>query len=104
MAKGRKTGGRRKGTPNKATAVRQAEISASGTTPLDFMLEVMRDDQNDLATRLDAAVKAAPYVHPKLAAIDHSHQGPDSGSRAVYLISDRPMTTEEWTRACVRPD
>jgi hypothetical protein len=73
MAKGRKTGGRRKGTPNKATAARQAEFAASGLTPLDFMLRVMRDEQADTATRLDAAVKAAPYVHPKLAAIDHSH-------------------------------
>ena len=72
MAKGLKTGGRQKGTPNKATAARQAEIAASGLTPLDFMLEVMRDEENDLAIRLDAAVKAAPYIHPKLAAIDRN--------------------------------
>ena len=102
MAKGFKTGGRKQGTPNKATAARQAEIAGSGLTPLDFMLEVMRDEQADTATRLDAAVKAAPYIHPKLAAIDHAHHGPNDGSRAVYLISDRPMTTEEWARACVR--
>jgi hypothetical protein len=100
MAKGRKTGGRRKGTPNKATAARQAEFAASGLTPLDFMLRVMRDEQADTATRLDAAVKAAPYVHPKLAAIDHSHSC--AGSQGVYLISDHPITEEEWVRACVR--
>ena len=73
MAKGRKTGGRKKGIPNKTTAARQAEITASGLTPLDFMLEVMRDEENDLATRLDAAVKAAPYVHPRLASSDREH-------------------------------
>src|SRR5436190_14268321 len=39
-----KTGGRKEGTPNKATATREAEIRASGVTPLDFMLGVMRDD------------------------------------------------------------
>ena len=33
---------RRKGTPNKATAVCVKEIAGSGLTPLDFMLEVMR--------------------------------------------------------------
>ena len=101
MAKGRKTGGRKKGTPNKATAVRQAEIAASGPTPLDFMLEVMRNEENDLATRLVAAVRAAPYVHPKLASVDHTHSR-DGSPRAVYLISDKPMTEEAWREAFVK--
>ena len=101
MAKGRKTGGRRKGTPNKATAVRQAEIAGSGMTPLDFILEVMRNEENNLAVRLDAAVKAAPYVHPKLASVDHTHSR-DVGPRAVYLISDTPMTEDAWREAFVK--
>ena len=101
MAKGRRIGGRRKGTPNKATAARQAEIAGSGLTPLDYMLEVMRNEQVDTATRLDAAVKAAPYVHPRLAAIDSTHSR-DGGPRAVYLISDKPMTEEAWREAFVK--
>lgn len=105
MAKGRKTGGRKKGTPNRTTAARQTEIAASGLTPLDYMLSVMRDEQADTATRLDAAVKAAPYVHPKLATIESKHSGLNGGpTQAVYLVSDRPMTTEEWKRAYVRPE
>lgn len=69
MAKGIKTGGgSRKGRPNKATAQREAEIAASGLTPLDFMLSVMRDESRETVERLDAAKAAAPYVHPKLAA------------------------------------
>lgn len=66
-----KTGGRKKGTPNKATARREAEISASGLTPLEYMLKVMRDPHEDTDRRLEAAGKAAQYVHPKLAAITH---------------------------------
>jgi len=66
-----KTGGRKKGTPNKATAKREAEIAASGLTPLDYMLKVMRNPREDKDRRLDAAGKAAQYVHPKLAAITH---------------------------------
>ena len=105
MAKGFKTGGRKQGTPNQATAARQAEIAGSGLTPLDFMLEVMRDEQADTATRLDAAVKAAPYIHPKLAAIDSTHRGPDGGAVQVhYVISDKPMTADEWVASCVQPD
>jgi hypothetical protein len=65
-----KTGGRRKGVPNKATAEKAAEIAASGLTPLDYMLSVVRDEQANRDTRLDAAAKAAPYVHPKLASME----------------------------------
>jgi hypothetical protein len=72
MAAGRKTGGRAKGTPNKATAARAAEIAASGETPLDYMLKVMRDPTIEYGRRDDMAKAAAPYVHPKLAAVEHS--------------------------------
>jgi formylmethanofuran dehydrogenase subunit B len=68
--KGVKTGGRRKGVPNKATAAKAAAIAASGLTPLDFMLGVMRDECQELGVRLDAAKAAAQYVHPKLQPVD----------------------------------
>lgn len=70
MAQGFKTGGRQKGTPNKVTADRQSEIAASGLTPLDYIISVMRDESNPTDLRLDAANKAAPFVHPKLSSID----------------------------------
>ena len=75
MAKGAKTGGRQKGTQNKATAQKAAEVAESGLTPLDYMLSVMRNDQNATDVRLDAAHKAAPYVHPKLSQIDANVNG-----------------------------
>lgn len=72
MARGgaRAGAGRKAGSPNKATAERQAEVAASGLTPLDYMLQVMRDEERMPDVRLDAAKAAAPYVHPKLASID----------------------------------
>lgn len=75
MARGLKTGGRTKGTPNRATVARQQEIAATGLTPLDYMLSIMRDESNPTDMRLDAANKAAPYVHPKLAAVEHTGKG-----------------------------
>ncbi len=69
MAKGLKTGGRAKGSVNKRTAETQAAVEASGLTPLDYLLEVMRDTGKELGDRLDAAKAAAPYVHAKLATI-----------------------------------
>lgn len=67
-----KTGGRQPGTPNKASAEREQVIAASGLTPLEYMLALMRDAKADEAKRLDAAKAAAPYVHPRLAAMELS--------------------------------
>lgn len=71
MARGgtRPGAGRKAGAPNKATAERQAEIEASGLTPLEFMLDVLRDTTQSMENRCWAADKAAPFVHPKLAAV-----------------------------------
>lgn len=74
---GQRRGGRTKGIPNKASAAKAAEVAASGLTPLDYMLSVMRDELADKDRRDDMAKAAAPYVHNRLAAIEHS--GPDGG-------------------------
>lgn len=82
MAKGHKTGGRRKGVPNRKTAEMVAAIESSGLTPLEYMLSVLRaplDPNEDVRLqvarenmRMEAAKAAAPYVHPKLANIELS--------------------------------
>jgi hypothetical protein len=59
--------GRKKGTRNKGNQKREAEIAASGLTPLEFMLNVLRDPKRSRESRMMAAIQAAPYVHPKLA-------------------------------------
>jgi hypothetical protein len=65
-----KTGGRKKGIPNKATAAKAAAIAESGLTPLDYLLSVVRDETAETPVRVDAAKAAAPYVHPKLQPVD----------------------------------
>lgn len=75
MALGRKTGGRKKGTPNKATAEKAAAVAASGLSPLDYMLQIMRDESKPDGLRASMARDAAPYVHPRLAAIEHTGKG-----------------------------
>ncbi len=74
---GERRGGRQAGTPNKASAKREAEIEAEGLTPLDYMLRVLRNEEETPANRMWAAEKAAPYVHPKLASVEHT--GKDGG-------------------------
>ena len=57
---GRRPGaGRKRGVPNRATQKQREAIAASGLTPLDYLLSVMRDEKADDAIRPDAAKAAA---------------------------------------------
>lgn len=71
---GERRGGRQKGTPNKVTAKREQEISAAGLTPLDFMLNILRDEEREFEDRKWASQNAAPYCHSKLANIAVEHE------------------------------
>jgi hypothetical protein len=113
MATGKKTGGRRKGTPNRATSERQAAVAASGITPLAMMMESARwahaqatqltEQLAEAEPSLDTtellremirfrqlavewAHMAAPYVHPRLAAIAHRHAHED-GSPVKPIVN-----------------
>jgi hypothetical protein len=88
-----KTGGRQKGVPNKATAAKVQEIAASGETPLDYMLRIMRDDSRPVDMRIDCAKAAAPYVHPKLSAVEHT------GKDGEPLIPEAELSPTELARA-----
>jgi hypothetical protein len=70
MACGRKTGGRQKGTRNRATEEARVASAATGILPLDYMLSVMRDIAADQKRRDAMAIAAAPYLHSRLTAID----------------------------------
>ena len=83
MAKGHKTGGRQKGTRNKATVrldAKLAEVAERATAglsssetatimPLEVMLLAMRLELEGGQWRSAASIaeKAAPYFHPKVA-------------------------------------
>lgn len=62
--------GRKKGSPNKKTAELQKAVAESGITPLEYMLQVMRDPATEPKDKLSAAVAAAPYVHAKLSSVE----------------------------------
>lgn len=85
MKGGKREGsGRPKGVPNKATAKKREEVAASGLMPVDYMLSVMRDERQEDSARMDAAKAVAPYLHPKLANIEHT--GPDGGAIQITMI------------------
>ena len=66
---GERRGGRQRGTPNKATVAKAVALKAASadptTTPLQFLLGVMRDPSAPPALRVQVARAAAPLVHAK---------------------------------------
>jgi len=93
MALGRKTGGRQKGTRNRATAEARAAAEATGILPLDYMLSVMRDDNAQPKRRDAMAMAAAPYLHPKLSTVEAKLSHPETSEAThirVTFVTPRP--------------
>ena len=90
----RKGAGRKAGSLTKRTREIADRAMADGITPLEYMLQVMRADPSDdmdprefmaaCMMRFEAAKAAAPYIHPRLAAVEHS--GPDGGALLPPVI------------------
>jgi hypothetical protein len=80
---GERRGGRQRGTPNKKTALRNAAISAAAaspnTSPLDFLLGLMRDLNLPLEYRAKVAMAALPFVHTKAAKPEDDHTSTEYG-------------------------
>jgi hypothetical protein len=85
--KGNKLGGRKRGSKNRETLIReqaqaQADAEAlekqlseieSKEMPKDFMLRAMRSSALSYEQRFAAAKAVAQYCHPQLQAIAHQH-------------------------------
>ena len=85
--------GRKKGSPNKKSAELIAKVEASGLTPLEYMLSVLRDANASVHERMDAAKNAAPYVHRRLASVEHS--GEVTTNYVAVLPAD-VESVEQW--------
>jgi hypothetical protein len=87
MAIGKKTCGRRKGTPNRRIAEMRAEMAANGELPLDYMLRVMRDETVEPVRRDAMAKAAAPYLHPQLSSITQRRVNADGSPVGPTIIN-----------------
>jgi hypothetical protein len=93
MARGRKTGERQRGARNRVTAEARAAAEATGIMPLDYMLSVMRDANADPKRRDAMAIAAAPYLHPKVSAVEAKPNEPAAAEVAgirVVFVRPRP--------------
>ena len=73
MAKGKKTGGRKPGIPNKSATslIERLEILYPGYHPVMAMAKVAHETKDEVL-RLKAHAEIAKYICPQLKAIEHS--------------------------------
>jgi hypothetical protein len=90
----RPNAGRPKGSRNKFSKLQAERAYATGETPLEYMLAVMRNPRASSRRRDEMARAAAPYVHPKLQAILASTSVPDRMSNAEYAAQVEAQLAE----------
>lgn len=100
MAAGKKTGGRKKGTPNKRTEAAKALVTraaSEGILPLEVMLGAMRDawEKGDKTGAATFAKDAAPYVHPRLANVQHSGDADNPVETVTRIELVSPMDHDD---------
>lgn len=84
----RKGAGRKKGSLTKRTQEIVAAAVNEGLTPLEHMLNVLRDPAADDKRRDAMAVAAAQFMHPKLSAVEHSGEMKMSHEQAIDELED----------------
>jgi len=55
----------------RAATSRKTAKTPAPLSPLDYMLQVLRDPEASPAERKWAAEKAAPFIHPRLQTVEH---------------------------------
>lgn len=68
----RQGAGRKPGATTRLNEAARKKAAEGGLMPLDYMLSILRDEALAPSERFEAAKAAAPYVHARLAAVEHS--------------------------------
>ena len=62
----RPNSGRKVGSQNLTSQELRKQIIESGTSPLEFLIDTMRNPKKDFSVRFDAAKVACAFIHPRL--------------------------------------
>lgn len=85
---------RTQGALNKRTraafhAVKDGDLDEHGiSSPIHYLLGVMRNNKKPDALRIEAAKSVAPYLQPKLSAVEFTNSNPDEGKTEAELMND----------------
>lgn len=97
----RPNSGRPRGKSSKSTELTRLRIASSGEMlPVDFFLNVMRNEDMPFPIRFEAAKEAAPYCHAKVTVNQSFGSGGNgSGSPGEIVKVERAIVTfeGEWS-------
>ena len=84
----REGAGRKLGSTTKKTREIAEKALEQGITPLEVMLGAMREayERADMKEAATFAKDAAPYVHPRLAAVEHAGKGGGPIQHSVEVV------------------
>jgi hypothetical protein len=85
MATGRKTGGRKAGTPNRKTGEIGELLEALGCNPIEGMAKIAQNLKNSAELRGRMYAELAQYVYPKRKAVEQSFVDAEGRDRPVML-------------------
>lgn len=92
MAKGQKTGGRSKGTPNRRTVARRQGVEdlleRYAYDPLEAMIAEASDQNVDPEVRRSLHMAIAPYVYPKLKTVEAKVTSELQSVQELLCLSD----------------
>jgi hypothetical protein len=84
---------------------RRELAKGAGITPMQFLMSVMVDDEEDMEFRIEAAKTAAPYFHRKKpVGIDDGHGGPVGGGVTLDLAALAKLSDEDLAAAIAVAD
>lgn len=97
MARGFKTGGRTKGTPNRRTAEVSERLAALGCDPLEGMAALAMDASNPPELRGRMFSELAGYIYAKRRAVEHSAEDGAASVTVSWMASEdvRSLPTTE---------
>jgi hypothetical protein len=87
MTFGRKTGGRKAGTPNKRTSELAERLGAIGCDPIEGMARLALNSENPPELRGRMFAELAGYLYPKRKAVEVKS---DDGPSVIFQISTEP--------------
>ena len=89
MTLGRKTGGRRKGTPNKRTQQAAELLQGLDCDPICGMAEIAANTEHPIELRARMYAELAHHVYPKRKAVDLYHDGADQPIEFTLKLGDK---------------
>ena len=103
--KGRKTGGRKEGAPNKATSTIREQVEQEAGTPLPVLLVrigIRAMNEGDHALAVNALSKAAGYVYPRLQAVTMNDDIRETIVPHLTVINGVAKVPEDWPGRQIR--